>query len=199
VTSDASDTSSSTSLSLLDRARGQEPEAWERLTRVYAPLVYGWARHAGLQANEAADVVQEVFASVLANLERFRHDQPGSSFRGWLWTITRNQVRLHYRREMARPEVTGGTAHQQQIEQHPDPVDDEHDPSSSDQSKSLLHRTLRMVRDDFEDNTWNSFWRLTVEGHTAADIAADLGMTSQAVRQAKYRVLSRLRRELADM
>ena len=37
-----------------------------------------------------------------------------------------------------------------------------------------------------------------LEGHSAAEIAADLNMNAKSVRQAKYRVLTRLRQELAD-
>ncbi|HUG68012.1 MAG TPA: sigma-70 family RNA polymerase sigma factor [Pirellulaceae bacterium] len=194
----ASESSSSTSPSLIQRARAQDPEAWRRLSRLYTPLVYGWARQSGLSASDAADIVQEVFRSVVTNIDRFRHDELKSSFRGWLWTITRNQVRLHFRQLSNRPDVTGGTEHHQQVEQLPDLLEQEAEPSSSDAKKSLVHRALRIVRNDFEEKTWQAFWRLTVDGHSAAEIAAELDMNPRSVRQAKYRILARLRQELAD-
>ena len=190
----ASETSSSTSPSLISRARAQDPEAWRRISRLYTPLVYGWVRQAGLAPSDAADIGQEVFRSVVVNIGRFRHDEPTSSFRGWLWTITRNQVRLHFRQKSNRPEVTGGTEHRQRIERLPDLLEQENEPSSLDAQKILVHRAIRIVRNDFEENTWQAFWRLTVEGHSAAEIAADLEMNPRAVRQAKYR----LRQELGD-
>ena len=55
---------------------------------------------------------------------------------------------------------------------------------------------MQLVRGDFEEKTWQAFWRLAVEGHSAAEIAEDLQMTDAAVRQSKYRVLCRLRDEL---
>ena len=109
-----------------------------------------------------------------------------------------NQVRLHFRRLGNRPDVVGGTANRQQLERLPDLIDQEGDPSSSDAKKSLVHRALRIVRNDFEEKTWQAFWRLTVEGHSATDIAADLDMNAKSVRQAKFRVLTRLRQELSD-
>jgi RNA polymerase sigma-70 factor (ECF subfamily) len=190
--------SSSTSPSLIQRARDQDPEAWRRISRLYTPLVYGWARQAGLAPTDASDIGQEVFRSVVANLERFRHDEPTSSFRGWLWTITRNQIRLHFRQKRNRPEVAGGTEHRQRVERLPDLLEQDSEPSTSDAQKSLVHRAIRIVRNDFQENTWQAFWRLTVEGHSAAEIAADLDMNPRSVRQAKYRILSRLREELAD-
>lgn len=161
-------------------------------------MVYGWTRQAGCNSSDAADVVQEVFRAVIANIDRFRHDEPNSTFRGWLWTITRNQVRLHYRQLGKRPEVTGGTKNHQQVEQLPDLLEQETEPSSSDAKKSLVHRALKLVRGDFEEKTWQAFWQLTVDRRSAAEIAADLDMTPKSVRQAKYRVLTRLRQELAD-
>ncbi len=78
-------------------------------------------------------------------------------------------------------------------------ADGSSDAGGFDVETSLLHRALEIIRPDFEDRTWQAFWRATVEGHTAADIAQDFGMTPRAVRQAKYRVLQRLRTELDDL
>src|SRR5262245_4007027 len=82
----------STASTLLRKVRGQTPGAWERLFDLYSPLVYHWARQAGLQEADAADVVQEVFRSVVLHLPGFRRERPGDSFRGWLWTITQNKL-----------------------------------------------------------------------------------------------------------
>ena len=51
----------STSASLLARVQADDSEAWSRLVRLYGPVVYRWARQAGLQPNDAADVAQAVF------------------------------------------------------------------------------------------------------------------------------------------
>ena len=73
---------SSTSDSLIQRARDLEPEAWRRLSRLYNPLVYRWCRKAGLQDEDAADVMQEVFHRVAGGIDRFAGKQIGGSFRG---------------------------------------------------------------------------------------------------------------------
>jgi len=191
----ASQTSSSTSPSLLQRARDRDPEAWSRLAKLYSPLVYRWARQGGLQSTDAADVVQEVFRSVAGKIDSFRTDQPGSSFRGWL-TIARNQVRLHYRKQEGRPHGAGGSEANNLLQQQPDLLDEAEESSGFDSRKSLMHSALQLVRQDFNEQTWRAFWRFTVDGQSATEIAEDLGMNSGAVRQAKYRVLCRLREEL---
>ena len=101
--------SASTSTGLLDRVRERDADAWRRLARLYTPLVYRWSRQCGLQASDASDVAQEVFTAVARNVDRFRHDHPDATFRGWLWMITRNQIRLHFRRAKQRPTAQGGS------------------------------------------------------------------------------------------
>lgn len=101
-----------TSVSLLRRVRRLDADAWVRLSSLYGPVVYGWCRRAGLQDNDAADAVQDVFRSVFQGIGEFRgtdNSPTGGSFRGWLWTITRNHVRLFYRRQGNTPQAVGGT------------------------------------------------------------------------------------------
>jgi len=185
----------STSTGLIARVREREPDAWRRLARIYTPLVYRWARQCNLQSSDAADVAQEVFSAVARNIENFRHDHPDASFRGWLWTITRNQVRLHYRRSKDRPEARGGSTANFLLDQHPE----EDEPSEADalrDESGLVHRAVHQIRGDFQPRTWQAFWRTAVDEAPAAEVGAELGMTPAAVRQAKYRVLCRLQAEL---
>lgn len=99
----------STSLSLLERARANDSDAWRRLSRIYGPQVYRWARQAGLQENDASDLVQEVFGVVATRISDFRRDRVGDSFRGWLYSIARNKIRDHFRALARRPDAAGGT------------------------------------------------------------------------------------------
>ena len=62
----------------------------------------------------------------------------------------------------------------------------------------LLRRALELIRVEFEEPTWQAFWRTTADGLSAIDVAAELGLSPGAVRQAKYRVLRRLRQELDE-
>jgi RNA polymerase sigma-70 factor (ECF subfamily) len=156
-----------------------------------------------LQSSDAADVAQEVFTAVVASIDEFRHDHPQASLRGWLWTITRNQVRLHFRRQRDRPAAIGGSHANALLQQQPMEsvqtltlVDQDAEPPGFDSHTSLVHRAIGLIRQDFQPSTWEAFWRVVVEGLSATEVAAHLGMTPAAVRQAKYRVLCRLQDEL---
>src|SRR5687767_11860773 len=98
-----------TSLSLLERVRSNDQEAWARLAALYRPLVAFWCRRASCPAGEVEDVTQEVFAGVAAGLAGFKREHASDSFRGWLRGITRNQVLLYFRRNRGRPQPAGGS------------------------------------------------------------------------------------------
>ena len=186
----------STSSGLLERVRAKDPRAWERLCRVYGPLIYHWARSAGLQEQDVVDIGQEVFHTVAVRMSAFRRDRPGDTFRGWLWAITRNKLGDHFRRRKAQPEATGGTTAQHRLQAVPEALaEDSQSSFRYGSSTGINRRVLALIRDEFEEPTWQAFWRSTVHGHAVAEIARDLGMTPHAVRQAKYRVLRRFREE----
>jgi RNA polymerase sigma-70 factor (ECF subfamily) len=193
----------STSRSLLADARSDDPAAWVRLVNLYAPLVATWCRRWGVAEQDIVDLLQDVFAAVAAHLDRFRKEQPADTFRGWLATIARNKVRDYYRRRSNEPVATGGTEAALRISQVLDPLAQELPVDSADEASDaafsdVLLRALESIRGEFQQRTWQAFWRVVVEGRTAAEAAAELEMQPGAVRVAKSRVLARLRRELGD-
>ncbi len=190
----------STSTSLLERVKAQDAEAWDRFVKLYGPMVYDWCRQSGLHGEDAADVGQEVFGAVGAKVAEFRRDRPGDSFRGWLWTITRNKIRDHFRQQQGRAQALGGTDAQQRLAQIPDqPPNSSVGSCQPDDEVSVIHGLLAGIRGRFAEHTWQAFWRTTVGREAGTDVAADLGMSVQAVYQAKYRVLQQVREELGDL
>jgi RNA polymerase sigma-70 factor (ECF subfamily) len=178
----------STSASLLDRLRQPDnAAAWERFVELYSPVLYHWAARSGLAPHDAADLVQEVFVLLLEKLPHLAYD-PQRRFRGWLWTVTRNKARERYRRQTT---PAGARVPEDEL---PDP-DDGDELAEQEYRQLLVRRALQLMRTDFQEQTWRACWEHIVEGRTAAE----LGMTDGALRAAKFRVLSRLRRELAGL
>ena len=169
-----SESPSSTSLSLLQRARDRDPEAWQRLVRLYGPLVFLWCRRSRLTRDNAADVAQKVWMAVWMHLAEFRRQRPEGSFRGWLWKITKNKICDGWREP--DPPAVGGTGIQRAIAQVPCAVSDEVEPAVSDK-EVVMRQALDLVKAEFEDRTWRAFWRVTVDDCAAADVAAELKMT----------------------
>ncbi|HEX5707182.1 MAG TPA: sigma-70 family RNA polymerase sigma factor [Pyrinomonadaceae bacterium] len=85
--------------------RGEEA-AWEALVGRYQRLIYAIPRRAGLDEDLASEVFQEVFATLLQNVETI--EQP-SRLHAWLVTTARRKTwRLIRRERAARPFAGGG-------------------------------------------------------------------------------------------
>lgn len=195
-----SHSSTATSPTLLERVKADDAVAWERLVGLYAPLVFYWCRRWDLQENDTADVFQEVFLSVATHIANFRKDQPGGTFRGWLRTITRNKVLDHFRKQGREPGGVGGTDANLRLTDLPAPLAPEEASVADNRAEqALFYRGLDQIRSEFEDRTWQAFWRTTVDGRAPKDVGAELAMSPGAVRVAKSRVLHRLREELGDV
>jgi len=98
----------STSSSLLERVKANDQDAWQRLVKLYGPLVLFWLRRAHVHPDDRADVFQEVFRSASVGIGGFRPDRPGDTFRGWLRTITKSRTTDHFRRRSRQPDALGG-------------------------------------------------------------------------------------------
>src|SRR5690242_593004 len=84
--------------SLLMRLRGPaEQAAGGEVVRLYTPLFYYWARRTGLRGQDADDLVQEVFLTLVQKLPAFTYDRT-KSFRSWLRTSLVNKWRARQRR-----------------------------------------------------------------------------------------------------
>ncbi len=176
-----------------------DQQAWQQLVDLYGPLVFSWCRRGGLGEEDAADAVQDVFAAVAGNIANFRREKPGESFRGWLRVITRNQILMHFRRVASRPQPgVGGSTANLMVQQLAESVLDESQEDTADEQSGLFRRGLDAIRAEFETRTWQAFWQVTVDERPQDVVARDLGMSPGAVRQAKYKVLKRLRAELGE-
>lgn len=181
-----------TSPSLLERLQHPgDQAAWDRFISLYTPLLCHWGRKLGLNDADAADLVQEVCTVLARQMPSFRYE-PTQRFRAWLWTLTVNKWREARRRQ---PVASGiGEA----IEALPGPdstlaLDEE------EYRQWLASRALELIQTDFEPATWKAFWECVVADRPPADVAGELGLSLNSVYGAKYRVLRRLREELAGL
>lgn len=199
--SDSQEDDSRTPLTLLGRLKSNDPGAWDRLSRLYGPMVYAWARRANLQPEDAADITQTVFQSIFTGFHRFRKERPSDRFRDWLWTITRHRMIDHFRKLRSAAIGMGGSDAHVQWQQLPEDLWPEGIDLNAESSETtyLVRRALELVRSEFEPKTWQACWKTTVEGATVTDVATELGMSSGAIYVARSRVLKRIRQELEGL
>jgi RNA polymerase sigma-70 factor, ECF subfamily len=192
--------SQKTSLSLLARLRENDEDAWKRLTHLYQPLVLYWVRRQGVQESDYDDVVQEVFHAASQSLQHFRKERPEDTFRGWLRGIVHHQVLMFFRKTGKQPLASGGTEAMLFIQNVPQQQSDPRlEEDSAVMLNDLYHRALELVRKEFEEVTWRAFWRVVVDGQQPALVAEEMGVSASAIRQAKSRILRRLKQEVGEL
>ena len=179
-----------TRASLLVRIRDPEDAtAWNLFVDLYAPLIYGFFRQHGEQDADAADLTQDVLTRVSHGIRRLDYDPARGSFRSWLFTIVRNR----WRTWAGRPQLP-----------HEEASLDEQSASSEDRvwendyRRRLFDWAANQVRPTVAPGTWQAFWWTSIEGHAAADVARELGLSVAAVYMAKSRVLAHIKEVLND-
>ncbi len=188
-----------TRVSLLVRIRDPQDElAWSEFVRLYAPLLHSYGMKNRLQDSAAADLTQETLRLVLRAAPEFIYDPSKGAFRGWLFTIARNEIGKFMTRNASRCRGTGDSDMREILEAHPDPTPDE-DVWDREYQLNLFHWAAHRVKVEFRDATWQAFWRSVVLGEAIDGVAAELGISSGAVYIARSRVTARIKQEIATV
>jgi RNA polymerase sigma-70 factor (ECF subfamily) len=186
--------------SLLVRLRdARDRQAWSEFVALYAPLVYHFARKQGLQDADAADLTQEVLYAVARVAGRFDYDPARGSFRGWLFTVVRNELRTFLAARRRHRPASGDPAVHGVLAARPDPGQDLSAEWEHEHRQRLLEWAGEQVRRGCQESTWQAFWRTAVQGQSGKDVARALGMSVAAVYLAKRRVLTRLLEQLREL
>ena len=102
----------------------------------------------------------------------------------------------HFRRSKRQVPGTGGTDALAQIEAVPDSLSDD-DPESED--AIVVQRAMELIKPEFDPRNWDAFEEVALKGASAADVARQLGVEPQTIRQANYRIRRRLKLILQDL
>lgn len=192
--------SPATRASLLVRLRdGNDAAAWREFVHLYAPVIYGFARKRGLQDADAADLMQEVLRSVSSAAQRLEYDPGRGTFRGWLFTVTRNKVFNFLESRSKRVVGSGDSRVQERLEQHADADGRLSGDWEADYQRQLAAQAMQRVKGEFQEATWQAFVQTAVEGKAPAQVAVRVGLSVGAIYVAKSRVIARLRQEIETM
>jgi RNA polymerase sigma factor (sigma-70 family) len=188
-----------TRASLLVRLRDpNDADAWKEFLRLYASVIYGFARKRGLQDADAADLMQEVLRSVAGAVGRLDYDSRRGTFRGWLFAITRNKVFNFLEARARHGRGSGDSNTHRRLEEQPGREIDNDDWDREYERKAFAWAADR-VQTEFQPSTWQAFWQTAVDGQNAKDVGKRLGLSPGAVYVAKSRVLARLKEEIGQL
>jgi len=184
-----------TSATLLERLKDRrDAAAWERFTQLYEPQIRATLSRHLPQAADIDDLLQQVFTVVVEKLPEFRHSGRPGAFRTWLRGICVNRVRMFWRSRP--PTLPDPEAVLRQLE---DPDSELSAQWDREHDEHVFHEGLRLIEGEFKPTTWQAFRRLALDSEEPEAVAAELGLTVNAVFIARSRVLRRLRKEFAGL
>ena len=172
--------------SLMRAANRGDQRSYARLLGAVTPVVRGIvrARGGGLGPEACEDVVQEVLLTIHLKRQSWREDAP---LRPWLYAVTRHKVIDAFRARGSRVEI---------------PVEDFADvlpaPAGADPFEA---RDMQRVIGKLEPRAAEIVRAIGIDGESAAEAGARLGMSEGAVRVALHRALksvARLRERMIE-
>lgn len=189
------DSTPNTRLTLLEKIKDpRDAQAWDEFTAIYYPLVFEICLRKGLQHADATDVAQEVLTRVSEAIGEYKHGQPGSTFRGWLYCITRNLTIDYFRRRAKDPLALASTP--SDLNQIKEPSTAESAEFQVEFKRRIFAIAAKSVQTQVAPKTWAVFWQTEIEGKGIDVVAEQLGMSTGASYVCRYRVISKLRDEV---
>jgi RNA polymerase sigma-70 factor (ECF subfamily) len=188
---------------LVHRARAGELAAFEELVSRYEARVYTLARRIVGQQQDAEDVTQQAFLSVLEHLDDFREE---SSFYTWLMRIATHAALKVIRKRRGLPTVSLEEMTEPQEDQgaipHPEFIADWR---QSPDELAQRHETQRLLEEalaQLAEKYRLVFLLRDVEGMSVHETAAALGLSEANVKvcllRARLQLRELLTRKLGD-
>lgn len=191
-----------TRASLLARLKNWGDErSWKDFFDTYWRLIYHRAAQAGLNDQQAQEVVQETVISVAKQIKAFEYDPKTASFKTWLYRIVSRRIADQFRKQFrdarvlrVRPQDEPGT---DELERHPDPASLEPDAAwDADWESNLVTAAAESVKRQVKQRHFQIYQYHVLQGNSPAKTARDLRTTAAAVYWIKHRVGRRLRHEV---
>jgi RNA polymerase sigma factor (sigma-70 family) len=161
----------------LVRAAQHAMPAFEHLYKRYVNDVYRFCLRRLWSEADAADATSAIFTRALGNIQSCRPD----SFRPWLYTISRNVVNDHYR-GVKPTNILHESLEIADVADGPEEIAIRNDEQRS------LEDVMKRLSDE-----QRSVIELRLAGLSGNEIAQVLGKSRNAIDQAQFRAVSRLR------
>lgn len=165
--------------------------AWRQFYNRYAPVIAGYARGRGANAQQADEVVQDVISGFFAASPRFAYDPSRGRFRAYLRACAAHAL--------ARLRTPAPPAPRAVVPVEELAILDERDEQLWDRlwREQVLRRALDLAREHYarrgKVHTFLAFEQNVIRGRPADETARAVGISIASVHAAKSRVTEKLR------
>jgi RNA polymerase sigma factor (sigma-70 family) len=185
---------------LLQRVKDPEDEeSWKEFVYYYKQYIYNIVRRMNMNHHDAEEIVQVVNVKMWEKLPEFKYDKEKGRFRGWLCTVTGNEVKQLLRK---RKRMLNNLQNQEKLrmESYLDQVVlPAVDKIAEREWRAYITKLAwDRIGDQFEAQTKAVFERVSM-GEKPEEIAKDLGISQSSVYVYKKRVQDRLREEVMEL
>lgn len=167
---------------LIQRARSGDAAAVGELYERYQAAIYSYVYYRVGNAAEAEDLVAEVFVRLVTKIHTFQ--DRGRPILAWLYTIARNLVANHHRRD--------GSLKWLPLDEALDGVADA--TVTPAMEYRLTQYEIRAAMDALTEPQRQVVWLKFIEGYSNAEVAAITGRDENAVKSLQHRALAGMRR-----
>lgn len=170
-------------------------EAWTGFDARYRPILFGFARRLGFSADDAAEIAQQTLVEFVRCHREGRYQRGQGRLSAWLIGIARN-IASNARRRQGVQRIDPGAS----IEAVADDEtltrawNEERERSIFDEAISILRSTSRA-----DPHTLQAFELFALRAVPAPEVAAQTGLSVDAVYVAKNRMTRRLRDIVAEL
>jgi RNA polymerase sigma-70 factor (ECF subfamily) len=192
--------------SLLTRLkRWDDRESWQDFFDTYWKLIYTVAKRAGLEEEDAQDVVQDTVISVARQMPNFKYDPAIGSFKNWLSLITRRRITDHLRKQYRRfkpadPSPQRKTASTTLLERIPDPSAESLDAVWEEEwEKQLFAAAVQKAKREIEPKHFQIFDCYVLKEWPVKDIVRTFAVSANQVYLIKHRVAELIAKEVRKL
>ncbi len=181
--------------SLIARVKNlKDAESWREFCHFYQPLLVRYLRHLGMKEDTASDVIQDVFIRLLHALPSFELCETRGRFRSYLWKLTysalvdrarRVKVRQQAEEEWVKRFRVGDESEGRRLKEELDTIN----------RQRFLEMSLPRVQSVASAKAWACFEERLLRDRPACAIAAELGISVNAVFVYASRVLKMVRHQ----
>ena len=197
-----------TRLSLLSRIKDwDDRDGWQQFYDTYSHLIFGVALSAGLNHEEAEEVLQETVLTVAKKLRAdtgqepaFKYDPAKGSFKSFLFHTTRWKITDQFRkrvpldRKPTRRDIrTNRTPTEARI---PDPNNDFEAKFDQDYRQTIQEAALERVKHTVKAKHYQVYDLYVLKQWPVAKVAQVLGLNAGQIFVAKHRILALMKKEV---
>lgn len=163
---------------------------------IYQPVIQRFLQKYGLQYADAMEVSQEVLGAVVKSIDRWDSSQQNSTFRGWLYRVTRNKAVNFLRQKKSL--LAGNSGLSQVADRTAGDPNALHAAFHQEFERQLFQCAAGKVRPKVKVTNWTAFWNSTIEGHSIERVARELGVEQSAVYVARCRIMKQISQLIQD-